>query len=317
MNYSYMAFGLPVLSDLELVALMPVTHWDETLRPVRVHVGEVPGELENPPLEVKPFTVFNEREFLYSVPEVGRYYVRDGETVIIQPVSRDWNTVLLFFYSNAMAAVLFQRDIIPFHVSGVFIEPGRVLLFAAPSRTGKSTTAVMLEQKGYPVFTDDTAVLTLENGKCYACASYPMMRLWESTIEQQTVWNEQEKRRLRSDIELNKYGFHFHNRFTVERVEVAGVVFLEEQGTEVVIDRIRPTLFMQLFGNNIYRPQWLLGMKKQVLQFKTLSGIVNTLPAWKASRPKGVATFRPFADAIESGIITGMLHSEFSGNAYE
>ena len=317
MNYSYVAFGLPVLSDLELEAFMPAEHGDESLRPVRVSIGEVPAALENPPLESKPFTTFNEREFLYAVPGVARYYVRDGETVIIEPQSEDWRTILLFFYSNSMAAALFQRNIIPFHVSGVFVERGKVLLFAAPSRTGKSTTAVMLEQQGFPVFTDDTAVLTIENGKCYACASYPMMRLWKNTIEQQTVWDEQEKRALRSDIELNKYGFHFHNRFTTDRVEVAGVVCLEEQGTEIIIERIKPALFIQLFGNNIYRSQWLVGMKKQVLQFKTLSGIVNTIPAWKASRPKGVPSFLPFAEAIEKEIIADMLSSEFSGNEYE
>ncbi len=310
MNYYYSAFGLPVLAELELTALMPATHRDESITPVRVSMGEVPGKLENPPLESKPFSVFNEHEFLYSVPEVARYYVRKGETVIIQPLCDDWDTILLFFYSNCMAAVLFQRDIIPFHVSGVFIAPGKVLLFAAPSRTGKSTTAVMLEEKGYAVFTDDTAVLTIENGKCYARASYPVMRLWKSTVDQQTVWSDAEKRVLRNDIELNKYGFHFHNRFEPEQVEVAGVVFLEEQGTEIVIDKVRPALCMQLLGTNIYRGHWVAGMKKQALQFRTLAGIVNILPAWKACRPKGVPTFQQMADTLEKEVIAGLSVSE-------
>ncbi len=309
MNYTYVAFGLSIISDIELSALMPVADLPEHAS-IEIRQGKVPEQTKEPPLETKPFSVFNSHEFLYSIPGIARYYVQNGEKVIIEPQCGDWSSILLYFYSNCLAAVLFQRDLIPFHVSGVFIGEQKVLLFAAPSRTGKSTTAVMLEQRGYPAFTDDTAVLTVDDGKCYAQASYPMVRLWPSSIGQQTLYNESEKRAIRNDVEIKKYGFHFHEKFVTDKVEVAGIVFLEEQGTDIVVERIKPNYSIQLLGSNIYRNHWVNGMKKQVLQFNTLTNIVNRLVMWKAVRPKGQATFESFAGAIEEQIIRDILRSE-------
>jgi hypothetical protein len=306
MSYKYLAYGIQIRSEIELPAFVPASEECDH-GSIHVSLGKAREKLVMEPLESGSFFAINEREFLLAVPAVARYYVQNGERVIIDPECEDWENILLFFYSNCMAVALFQRNLVPFHVSGVFIDKDRVLLFAAPSRTGKSTTAVMLQQKGYAAFTDDTAVLTVENGKCYAQASYPMIRLWQNTIEQQTFLDDSDKQILRRDIEFEKYGFMFHDRFVTDRVEVAGIVFLEEQGSDISIGQIKPVLAMQLLGNNVYRNQWLNGMRKQVLQFYTLTGIANHLPAWKAARPEGESTFFRFADAIEKQIIHGIL----------
>jgi hypothetical protein len=301
--FQYFAYGIPVISTLKLTAFAQSTKFIEEL-PIHVFEGKVPDNLEKPPLEIKPFSVFNDNELIYSVPNVARYYVRHGKEIIVERIDGDWNEVLLFFYSNCMAAALFQRNIIPFHVSGVFVSNNKVLLFAAPSRIGKSTTSVMLQQKGYSVFTDDTAILTVENGKCYAQASYPMIRLWQNTINEQFILKESEKIEIRKDIEVDKFGFMFHTDFISDKIEVAGIVFLEAMGHEIRITKIKPSETIRLLGNNIYRKQWLKGMKKQILQFNHLAAIVNVTPAWQAIRPIDIPTFKNFAEAIEDKIIT-------------
>lgn len=302
MTYKYLAYGIPILSSVELPAF--VEYSDEiNIKPIHVSLGKTPETLQNSALEEKPFSNFNENELLYTVPNVARYYVRNGEKIIIEYLEGDWSEILLFFYSNCMAAALFQRDLIPFHVSGVFVNENKVLLFAAPSRTGKSTTSVMLQQKGYPPFTDDTAILSVEDGKCFAQASYPMIRLWQNSITQQTVLAENKKQSIITNIEIDKYEFAFHQQFVTEKVEVAGIVFLEVEGNEIQIQKNKLNVAIQHLGNNIYRKQWLSGMKKQVLQFKQLTSIVNEVPTWMATRPKTQATFESFADAIEQQII--------------
>lgn len=302
MTYKYLAYGIPIISCIELPAFVECL--DEiNANPIYVSQGKTPETLQAPALEEKPFSIFNENELLYAVPDVARYYVRDGKEIIIERTNGDWSEILLFFYSNCMAAALFQRNLIPFHVSGVFVNENKVLLFAAPSRTGKSTTSVMLQQRGYAPFTDDTAILTVENGTCYAQASYPMIRLWQNTIEKQQVLHEADKFELCYDIELDKYGFMFHEQFVSKRVEVVGIIFLDADGNDMKTENLKPSVAIQQLGNNIYRKQWLNGMKKQILQFKQLTSIVNTIPAWQASRPKGQATFERFAEMIEDQII--------------
>lgn len=311
MTYKYLAYGIPIISNVELPAFIESS--DEiNMKPIYVSQGKAPEALQNPALEKKPFSIFNENELLYTVPNVARYYVRNGEEIIIESLEGNWSEILLFFYSNCMAAVLFQRDLIPFHVSGVFIRENKVLLFAAPSRTGKSTTSVMLQQKGYAPFTDDTAILCVEDGKCFAQASYPMIRLWQNSITQQTVLEENFKQSIRTDIEIDKYEFTFHQQFVTGQVEVVGIVFLDAKGVEIKIEQLKAKPAIEYLGNNTYRKQWLNGMKKQVLLFKQLTSIINTIPTWIAYRPKTQATFESFADAIEQQIIESINNNEFA-----
>jgi hypothetical protein len=311
MAYKYLAYGIPIISSIKLTAFIENTEISAT-QIITVSEGKVPENLEKPPLESRPFSVYNETEFLYNVPEVARFYVRDGKEIIIERTNGDWSEVLLFFYSNCLAAALLQRNLLPFHVSGVFVDEGKVLLFAAPSRTGKSTTSVMLQQRGYAPFTDDTAILMIENGKCYAQASYPMMRLWQNTIKEQRVLHETDKLELRSDLELDKYGFMFHKQFVSEKVEVVGIVFLDAESEEMKTEPLKLTTAIQQLGNNVYGKQWLNGMKKQILQFKQLTSIVNIIPSWKAYRPKGQATFNNFAEMIEDQIISPINEGELT-----
>jgi hypothetical protein len=102
---------------------------------------------------------------------------------------------------------------------------------------------------------------------------------------------------------MNKYGFSFHQDFKTDEVEVVGIVFLQEEGTDIKIEKLKPAASMQQLGNNIYRAQWLAGMKKQRLQFTYLTEIAHNLQMWQATRPKDTNTFDSFATAIDNQII--------------
>lgn len=297
MLYFYQAYGIPVISTIELPALSLYSDNNTAVSVINVERGLVPSALQSPPVEQRPFMKLNACEFWYQIPTIARYYVTHGNRIIIEPLCDNWDEILLYVYSNCLAAALFQRNLIPFHVSGVFIDNNEVLLFAAPSRTGKSTTALMLQQKGYELFTDDTALLTVENGICYAQASYPMARLWQNTFMQQTHYVEADKQCIYGEID--KYGFSFHNQFRTNQVKVAGIVFLETAGSDIEIKSLSPLQAMQQLGANVYRREWLAGMKKEALLFKQLTSVAHVLPAHQATRPNDRPTFTAFADAIE------------------
>ncbi|WP_168207883.1 hypothetical protein [Spirosoma sp. KCTC 42546] len=268
---------------------------------ILVEQGIIPDNLKNNAFKNELFSKYNDNEFRHEIPKVARYYITQGEYIIIEPLCNNWNEILLYFYANCLSIALFQRNQLPFHVSGIFVKSDSVLLFAGPSQVGKSTTALMLQQKGYAPFTDDTALLTVENGICFAQASYPMMRLWQSTIDQQTLFQEAEKQSILTNID--KYAFSFHEKFRNEKVKVIGIVFLETIGEEIEIEKLKPSEQMVLLSNNIYRSEWLYGMRKYALQFIQLTEITKLLPAWKATRPKNVLSFGTFADNIIQNII--------------
>ncbi|WP_369765910.1 hypothetical protein [Flavobacterium sp. WC2429] len=299
MQYNYKVFNLNCTSTIPLPSFI----LNEVIQKAdfEVALGTVAPSFQKEPTVKKPFTQFNENEFFYQVPDIARYFVTNGNKVVIDPLCEDWDSILLFFYSNCIAAILFQNNQIPFHVSGVLDKNEGLWLFAAPSRTGKSTTALKLKEKGYTYFTDDTALITIEDNSCVAIASYPMLRAWENTMNNQQVYNLSEGKQLRAEI--NKFGIAFHDDFVSTSQNVKGIIFLEMQGDSIQIERLKSTDGMKRLGDNIYRNKWVLGMNKQLLQFKTLSAISQKVPFWTATRPKDQPSFDSFADAIIEQII--------------
>lgn len=301
MSYYYRVFGLDCSSEVELPAFLSIPQPDQV--DFEVKLTQALPEFDTPPNIVKPFSSFNEKEFLYDFPEVAGYFVRDGKEIWIKPNSIDWDSILLFFYSNALAALLFQRNLVPFHVSGVLDQEGNAWLFSAPSRTGKSTTAIMLQDLGYRLFTDDTCLLSVREEGIFAVPSYPMLRAWKPTLDQQQVHSATDAFQIRAEVE--KYGVYFHDHFVTQPSPVKGIFFLEMDGDRILIESQKPALGMQALGNNIYRRQWIYGMKKQLLQFQSITAIAKHVPFFKAIRPKDKPSFKEFAQALHEQILRG------------
>ncbi|WP_341228122.1 hypothetical protein [uncultured Arcticibacterium sp.] len=296
MNF-YLAYGIIIRSEISLNSLLKYDG-EESEDFISVRLGKVPDSLLKPASVEKPFTIFNERELLYHLPDRLKMYVANGNEVIIEPLNQNIEEVLLYFYSNGLAAALYQRNLIPFHVSGVCLNESEVVLVAAPSRTGKSTMAVKLQERGFPIFTDDTAVLIVENSQIFARASYPMTRLWEDSIEEQHIFKDGEKIQVYCQAESDKYGFHFHDNFASGKYKVKGLVFLEISGIGVELEPLSKSRTVKLLGQNIYRGQWVDGMKMGDEQFRLLLNIANAVPSFLASRPAGEKSFDGFTDLI-------------------
>ncbi|TDB61797.1 hypothetical protein [Arundinibacter roseus] len=308
MPFLYQAYGLSIVSSVELPAL--VSSSTIVGQPLHVELGKVPETFENPPTHDWPFSTFNAQEFRYEQPKIGKYFVSHGFKILIEPISTNTEKVLLYFYANCLAIALLQRNLIPFHVSGVGIGTDKVLLFAAPSQTGKSTTALKLQELGYAPFTDDTALLQMQEETCVAVPSYPMARLWQKTIGQQRIFDEADKQIIFSDID--KYGFSFHEQFSTQKPTVAGLVFLEESGDEIEVQNLSPMQALPALYRNIYRREWLVAMGREALMFRHLTSVVQRVPCWKAVRPANKNTFESFAKAIESQIIRPTFLSKSS-----
>ncbi len=304
MQYYYQAYKIPIKSAVKLSHLIPLEGIDEN-QYLSVEIGEIPSTFEAP-IEVQNdfphlSAKYNPNEYYLEIKGVAKYYALNGNLVIIEPYSDNMDEILTYFYSNCLAAVLFQRNILPFHVSGVFIDERRVALFAAPSKTGKSTIATKLRELGYRIFTDDTAILTVRDNKCYALASYPITRLWESSIENQMYFEEEKKIRL--IIHENKFGFNFSEDFSSHAVEVSAIVFLDIEGVDITINPLDSLQGVQFLYQNIYRKNWITGMKKQTLAFQQTTSITDKVKLYRATRPKNIPTFDQFASRISSEIL--------------
>lgn len=293
---------MQVQSGFEIPGLYP-SEIKEDLDTVHVELGKVPECLLSDPLDVKPFSVYNENEFIYNIPDIAKYYSTNGDKVVIEPISDNFDEVLFYFYTGVLATVLFQKDILPMHVSGVLLKNNTILLFSGHQRAGKSSTSIMLQNKGYLPFTDDTAVLEVDKGICYAKASYPIIRAMEKTLKMQKVYREDDISRIFN--ESFKFGINFHEKFIEDKLPVSGIVFLSEEGDEISISPLKASEAIKLLKFNIYRKQWISGMKKDMLQFKTITSIAQSqVRFFSAKRPAEKDSFESFAQAIEEQIIS-------------
>ncbi len=294
MLYHYLAFGIPIVSEVQLPALVPAFENSEPTNPVYVKLGSVPTELPGEVSSPDGNTLCSINEMIYSIPEKIRFYIANGSEITIESINGDYAANLIYFYSNCLAAILYQRGLIPFHVSGVFTGTEKITLFAAASGTGKSTLAVKLQELGYKIFTDDTAVLFIRDGKCYAQASYPMIRLWENSFQQQDLLQESDKTTLYPDDELDKYGFSFHNVFAAKPIEVERIIFLEKAGVNLSIKAINGSKMFEQLADNVYRCHWIPALKKNLLQFQLISEILRIVPCFLAKRPGEVNSINSF-----------------------
>lgn len=302
MQFYYQAYGIPIISQIELPALLSTSE-NTLIEPVRIEKGIVPSVFKHPPSVQKPLSAYNEQEFMFKLPNIVSVYITEGKHIIVEPHCEDWTTILAFLYSTGLAAILYQRNQLPFHVSGILVNTDEVILFTAPSQTGKSTTAMKLKEKGYPTFTDDTALIWVENGICYAQASYPITRLWQDALLEQKVYAEADKQILHSEID--KYAFDFHNAFDSRRKKVKSFVFLDVSGDDIHIEPLKSAKILQLLSKSVFRNQWIVGTKKQLLQYKLLTEISQAVSFFVATRPIYKKTFEAFAIAIEHHIIHG------------
>lgn len=300
--HSYRVFGIPVISEIELKSLVPDESALLAEDSISVTWGTVSDSIKEPLLHDSTWCKFNKHEFFYHLPNQAKFLISDGKHILVEKVNDDLDHMLLFFYSNAIAAALLQRGLTPFHVSGVLNDDGKVWLFAAPSKVGKSTTALKLNERGYELFTDDTALIEFVDGFPMAVASYPMVRVWEKTLEQQQVFPNKNAYQMRPGI--NKFGIHFHETFSHEPAEIAGIIFLDNTTDRLAIEPITSGLAFQRLRRNVYRTQWISKMNMERSLFVLLSNVLQQVPTYVAHRPKDKDTFDEFADMISAHIRT-------------
>lgn len=307
MLYLYTAFGIPIESEFELPALTSRESTASLTAPlIRILNRKVTESLKIDPIATNAYGQFNQTESWFIINGIAKCYVHDGTTIEIEALSINPVDINQLIYANCIPILLFQRNQILLHCSGVYMNGNEVVLFAAPKFTGKSTLAVLLQQKGYSPFTDDTALITFDLDQCYAHASYPMIRLDDKSLANQHTYTDADKK-ISFNEEDNKSGFYFHTKFTSAKAKVKAIVFLEKDSDWLRIEKITPRATLPLLQENIYRRFFLMKMKKQALEFNFLSNFAHLVQSWKAVRPKDLPSYTDFTNLIETEIIKPLI----------
>ena len=291
----YRLFGLRVRSELELPELggeAPQKSAD-----VHVRLGPLPGDDAS-----GGYVVTDEGTFL-TVPEVGRYLIRDGREIVIDPLAgTDARNLRLFLLGSAFGALLHQRGLLPLHANAIDIG-GRAIAFCGHSGAGKSTLAAWFNDRGYPVLADDVCVIGFDpDGTVIAQPGLQRLRLWNDALEASG--------RKAADFQRSFHVGETRDKYDVPTsavptapVPLVAVYLLDrsEDGAQHGrIVRVGGVEAIDALVSNTYRGQFLPMIGRIGSHLQDCLRIVRTVPVYRAERIWGLDVFEQQARELET-----------------
>jgi hypothetical protein len=298
-DHHYTGFGLNIISDIEFPEFMPTNF--ETADMV-IRLGQIPEEFSLGRDLSTSFSKVSETGYFLNIARIARYLVTKGKTILVEPYSNaDIYSIRLFLLSNAMAALLLQRNKILLHASSI-IHEHKLFLFLGESGAGKSSLAAEMSKRGYSIFTDDICVLnpvSEEEAEVTAVSSYPMLKLWDDAIMALNDEKFDMTYKLRPQNE--KYGYFFHADFTRKAIPIKKIFILDNTRTNAQYEskKITGVEAFEYLGKNTYRRQFIKDPNLQKIHFESLSKLIQQTDIYILGRSKNLGDIQSFTDFVE------------------
>lgn len=243
----YEVFGLRVRSDLDLPELFPAEASAEPDVVIRS------GAIDLPPS--KPGLEPAERGLLLTIPEVGRFLVREGRSIMVEPREGiDPRNIRLYLLGSAFGVLLHQRGLLPLHANAVEVD-GKAIAFMGASGAGKSTLAAWFHDKGHRVLSDDVCVVGFgQGGGAVVYPGIPRLRLWRDALTTSGRSPDDHEPSFSGDASFDKFDVPTPHARGRAVVPMKAVVILET-GTRSAIQRLAGIPAVDMVFSHTYRGQ--------------------------------------------------------------
>lgn len=298
MSLYYRLYGLNVESDTALPGLRSrtvpenhdfgvnlfmrnvSTHWpietgkDES---TVIYRSAQNGCVNNPNVRIEYFHAAGCYRFLYGD---GIAFALDHENIWgAWPPQMSLEDAMVYLLGPVFAFVLRLHGFTSLHASAAVIR-GNAVAFVGTSGAGKSTIAGALAREGYPILSDDTAVLEEISEEFCLRPTYPHVRLWPDSASTLFGANDALPKLVPSSewwnkcfLDLDQRGFRFHT----QPAPIRCIFLLEPCSPEVQvarIDEIRPIdAFSRVAANTCVR--YSLTTKMRAKEFHELGQLVQ------------------------------------------
>lgn len=293
-KYGYSAFGLRIDSEMMLTELMEDSG---RVSDVMIQCGDTPERIVAP-LEEGDGYQLAEQEFLFYVDGVARYYVANGNKIIVQPCSgANPQECQLFLLGTVMGILLMQRGMLPLHGSAV-VANGRCLVFTGDSGAGKSTLAAALRQKGYAILSDDVSALIFDpSGMPWIQPGYPYQKVWQDAA---SLLNINTKPLTLVSTEYHKYYVPVGQSFWGQAAPLTAVYVLEvKPGVDVGLSVLTGAEKFAALMNHTYRGSFLYGMGSGTDHFQKCATLAKRIPVFRLTRPEGEPSIGKLLEILE------------------
>jgi hypothetical protein len=291
---AYQVFGLRLSSALDLPELPLVAI--PGVADVAIRFGSIDA-----PLDLRPGYSALATGTILVVPDVGRYLIRSGNEIRIEPDPKasDRN-IRLFLLGSALGALLHQRGLLPLHANAIEIDGGAVA-FSGHSGAGKSTIAAWFHDQGYRILADDVCVIDFTSDDVpLAYPGIPRLRLWREALE---VSGRTAEDYHRSFDALDKYDVPTSSALVCHPVPLSHIYFLrkapEGSGT-AEIRRLRGVEAIDALVSNTYRGGYVTTIGKTGQHLSCCLRIAKAVSLFSAQRLWGFEAFDEQSKLLEN-----------------
>ncbi|MDB8558241.1 hypothetical protein [Turicibacter sanguinis] len=287
-KFSYLVYGLKVLSDIECPELVELDELREDEYDVLIEVGQVSAEIHERIEEGRGSSYTNESMW-FHIKEIATYWMRDGNLISIELCDEaNLQMAKQYLLGSCLGMIMLQRNMIAIH-GGTIVFDGKGVIFTGDRGAGKSTITSALRLKGYPFVADD--VSSVEAGPPHFIhPGFPQQKLCQDTMRK-LGYSLDGFKTLMSDTQI-KYLIPARESFVYDKVPLHGIVELKVNDE---LDEIRLSIlsgqekFMTIY-NNIYRIEMKRFAGVNPEYFKKCVEITKDIPVYRIERPKGVMT---------------------------
>ena len=288
-RFYYRTYGLQIESQLELPelpAIPPCSRPD-----VVVQTPDVAERLEGATFRNGWLEMGDERCQI-SIEGIARYRVEEGQRILLDrrmprefaSAAADPGDVRLFLLGGALGALLHQRQWLPLHVSALN-TPGGVWAFTGHSGAGKSTLGAWLHQtQGWPVVTDDVAVIKPHEETPYLHPGPPRVKLWKDALAALGIQTEGLVRDL---TRADKYHLMLKEGYQDSAYPMRALVMLgrAEEGEEASVERVSGIAAFSAIMASLYRPEMAETFNPSGQLMKDVAALAGKIRVYRYRRP--------------------------------
>jgi hypothetical protein len=304
--FNYRVYGINIESEIVLPELLTNNYKEDACVDVSISYGSMPKEIYAEIQEGKWFN-FEKDKMWFLVNDVAKYYMLNGNTIIVEPYNNANNhDVKAFLLGSAFGMLLIQRHIIAIH-GGTVVVGGQAIVITGEQGAGKSTLTSALREKGYFFMADDVSVIgKRKDTKHVIHPGYPQQKLCRDAMEKMGYKIEDFKR---IDEGRDKYAIPVHKSFIKEPMPMGAIFEITiGEGPHVEVEEITGAEKLKLLLKNIYRVEVTQYSGLSSNYFKKCIGISKTVPLFKIKRPKD-----KFSVEEQISVIEKVLENRYKG----
>lgn len=297
-GFLYFVHGFTLESEIECPELSPASGGTHDVQ-VRY------GSLDHLPVDARhPWRgiCLDTMHMLLNIKDVGRFSIRDGREIIVDPTPNvEIKMLRLFLVGTALGCVVHQRGLLPLHANA-FIHNGEAVLVLARSGVGKSTLAAAMKVRGYKILADDVCAVKVMPGKSpEVYPGVPQIKLRKDAAMHLGEDVDTLQRIARNE---EKYALPVPELYCAKPVKVKALYLLNiwDGNTLEVADMARIDKISEL-RNNTYRKGMVAKLGIESENLRACAALAQSTDMRRIYRPKDAFLLNELTDLLEKDLL--------------